>query len=246
MQEQLWFTALLNKALGGPVTALLDKLPEPFHPTNPQAPITNAVAMELLVVAILIALFFLIRSRLTVEKPGALQHTTELLDEFVRGTCSDIIGHNYDRFVPLLTAIFVFVLFCNLIGVIPGFDSPTAEVTVPLGLAVVSFVYYNYHGLRKNGVLGYLKHFLGPVWWLAPLMLVIEIVSHFARMLSLTVRLWANIFAGDLVTMAFFSMIPLALPVVFNMLHIFVALLQAYVFMLLTVIYLNGAVEEEH
>jgi len=246
MHEQLWFTALLNKALGGPVNALLQKLPDPFHPANPQAPITNAVAMEMLVVAILIALFFLIRSRLTVEKPGALQHTMELLDEFVRGTCSDIIGHHYDRFVPLLTAIFVFVLFCNLIGVIPGFESPTAEVTVPLGLAVVSFLYYNFHGLRKNGVLGYLKHFLGPVWWLAPLMVVIEIISHFARLLSLTVRLWANIYAGDLVTLAFFSMIPLALPVVFNMLHIFVALLQAYVFMLLTIIYLNGAVAEEH
>jgi F-type H+-transporting ATPase subunit a len=246
MHEQLWFTALLNKVLGGPVNQLLQKLPAPFHPANPDAPITNAVAMEVLVVAILIVLFFLIRSRLSAEKPGALQHTTELLDEFVRGTCSDIMGHHYERFVPLLTSIFVFVLFCNLIGVIPGFESPTAEVTVPLGLAVVSFLYYNWHGLRKNGPFGYFKHFLGPVWWLSPLMLLIEIVSHCARLLSLTVRLWANIFAGDLVTLAFFSMIPLALPVVFNMLHIFVALLQAYVFMLLTIIYLSGAVAEEH
>lgn len=244
--EQLWFTALLNKVLGGPVNQLLQKLPEPFHPRHPDAPFTNAVAMEILVVAILIVLFFLIRSRLSAEKPGALQHTTELLDEFVRGTCGDIIGHGYERFVPLLTAIFVFVLFCNLIGIIPGFESPTAEVTVPLGLAVVSFLYYNWHGLRKNGAWGYFKHFLGPVWWLSPLMLLIEIVSHFARLLSLTVRLWANIFAGDLVTLAFFSMIPLILPVVFSMLHIFVALLQAYVFMLLTIIYLSGAVAEEH
>jgi len=246
MQEQLWFTALLNKVLGGPINHLLQKLPTPFHPANPEAPITNAVAMEVLVVVILIVLFLMIRSRLSVEKPAGLQHAAEMLDEFVRSTCSDIIGHHYERFVPLLTAIFVFVLVCNLIGVIPTFESPTADVTVPLGLAMVSFIYYNVHGLRKNGAWGYFKHFLGPVWWLAPLMLLIEIISHFARLLSLTVRLWANIFAGDLVTMAFFSMIPLAVPVIFNMLHIGVALLQAYVFMLLTIIYLSGAVAEEH
>lgn len=246
MQEQLWFTDLLNKALGGPVNDLLQKLPAPFHPSNPQAPITNAVAMEFLVMIILLVLFFLVRSRLSVEKPRAMQHTVEMLDGFVRSTCADIIGHHYERFVPMLTTVFVFVLVCNLLGVIPTFDSPTAEVTVPLGLAVVSFLYYNWQGLRKNGPVGYFKHFLGPVGWLAPLMLLIETISHFARLLSLTVRLWANIFAGDLVTMAFFSMIPLALPVAFNMLHIGVAILQAYVFMLLTIIYLSGAVAEEH
>jgi F-type H+-transporting ATPase subunit a len=246
MQEQLWFTALLNAALGKPVNAALQALPPAFHPANPQAPITNYVAMQVLVVAVIILLFLLIRSRLSVEKPGGLQHVAEMLNEFVNGQCGDIMGHGYERFIPLLTAIFLFVLFSNLLGIIPGFESPTADVRVPLGLAVVSFVYYNFHGLRKNGPIGYFKHFLGPIWWMAPLMLIIEIFSHVARMLSLTVRLWANIFAGDLVTLAFFSMIPLALPVIFNMLHIFVAVLQAYVFMLLTIIYLSGAVAESH
>lgn len=237
MQEQLWFTDLLNKALGGPVNSLLQSLPAPFHPANPRAPITNAVSMEILVAIILIVLFFLLRSRLSVEKPRGMQHTLELLDEFVRGECANVIGHHFRRFVPMLTTIFVFVLFCNLIGVIPGFDSPTGDVTVPLGLAVVSFVYYNFHGIRVKGVWGYFKHFL---------FLPTEIISHVSRILSLTVRLWANIFAGDLVTTVFFSLIPLALPVIFNMLHIFVAVLQAYVFMLLTIIYLSGAVSEEH
>jgi F-type H+-transporting ATPase subunit a len=246
MQEQLWFTALLNAAIGKPVNAAMQALPPAFHPANPQAPITNYVAMQVLVVAALIIVFLLIRSSLSVEKPGPMQHLAEMLDNFVNGQCGDIIGHHYERFVPLLTAIFVFVLFSNLLGIIPGFESPTADVRVPLGLAVVSFVYYNLHGLRKNGPIGYFKHFLGPIWWMAPLMLIIEIFSHFARILSLTVRLWANIFAGDLVTLAFFSMIPLALPVIFNMLHIFVAVLQAYVFMLLTIIYLSGAVAESH
>lgn len=246
MQEQLWFTALLNAAIGKPVNAAMQALPPAFHPANPQAPITNYVAMQVLVVVALIIIFLLIRSRLSVEKPGPIQHLAEMLDQFVDGQCADIIGHHYERFIPLLTAIFVFVLLSNLLGIIPGFESPTADVRVPLGLAVVSFAYYNLHGLRKNGPIGYFKHFLGPIWWMAPLMLIIEIFSHIARILSLTVRLWANIFAGDLVTLAFFSMIPLALPVVFNMLHIFVAVLQAYVFMLLTIIYLGGAVAESH
>ncbi len=246
MQEQLWFTALLNAAIGKPVNAAMQALPAAFHPANPQAPITNYVAMQVLVVAALIVIFLLIRSRLSVEKPGPLQHIAEMLDQFVNGQCGDIIGDHYERFIPLLTAIFVFVLFSNLLGIIPGFESPTADVRVPLGLAVVSFVYYNLHGLRKNGPIGYFKHFLGPIWWMAPLMLIIEIFSHFARILSLTVRLWANIFAGDLVTLAFFSMVPLLLPVLFNLLHIFVAILQAYVFMLLTIIYLSGAVAESH
>ena len=237
MQEQLWFTDLLNKALGGPVNALLQALPAPFHPANPQAPITNAVAMEILVATILIVLFLALRSRLSVEKPRAMQHCLELVDEFVRGECANVIGHHYQRFVPMLTTIFAFVLFSNLIGVIPGFYSPTAEVTVPLGLAVVAFFYYNYHGVRAKGVWGYFKHFL---------FLPTEIISHVSRILSLTVRLWANIFAGDLVTTVFFSLVPLALPVIFNALHIFVAILQAYVFMLLTIIYLSGAVTEEH
>lgn len=246
MQEQLWFTALLNAAIGKPVNAAMQALPPAFHPANPQAPIPNYVAMQVLVVAALIIIFLLIRSRLSVEKPGPMQHLAEMLNQFVNGQSADIIDHHYERFIPLLTAIFVFVLFSNLLGIIPGFESPTADVRVPLGLAVVSFVYYNLHGLKKNGLIGYFKHFLGPIWWMAPLMLIIEIFSHIARILSLTVRLWANIFAGDLVTLAFFSMIPLALPVVFNMLHIFVAILQAYVFMLLTIIYLSGAVAESH
>lgn len=246
MPEQLWFTQLLNRAVGGPVNDVLQALPAPFHPANPQAPITNAVAMELLVIAVILAIFLIIRSRLSVESPGGLQHLAEMLDRFVKEQCGDIIGHNYESFVPLLTAIFVFVLFCNLIGIIPGFESPTASVYVPLGFAVVSFVYYNYYGIKRNGLFGYFKHFLGPVWWMAPLMLLIEIFSHAARLLSLTVRLWANIFAGDLVTMAFFSIVPLGIPIVFNALHIFVAVLQAYIFMLLTIIYLNMAVSEQH
>ncbi len=246
MPEQLWFTALLNRVIGGPVNSLLQSLPPAFHPAHPQAPITNAVAMEILVVLLLILYFLIVRARLSVEKPGGVQHLAELFNEFIGGQVDEVIGHHGHRFIPFLSAVFLFILFSNLLGLIPGFESPTAVVYVPLGCAVVAFVYYNFHGLREQGFVGYLKHFLGPVWWLAWLMLPLEIISHFARVMSLTVRLFANMFAGDLVTLVFFSLIPLGVPVIFLLLHFGVSLLQAYIFTLLTTIYLAGAVAHEH
>ena len=121
----------------------------------------------------------------------------------------------------------------------------TAAPSVTLGCAFLAWVYYQAHGFRHHGI-GYLKHFLGPVWWLAWLMLPIEIVSHLARMMSLTIRLYANMFAGDLVTLVFFSLIPIGVPVLFLALHIGVSFLQTYIFVLMTTIYLAGAVAEEH
>ena len=243
MPHQLWLTQLLNHLLAGPVTAFLRMLH--IEPKHPAAPITNAFAMELLVFFILLALFLLVRSRLSAESPGALQHTFEGIEGFVVGQSRDIIGHHNEPYVPFLVILFLFVLVCNLIGMIPGFESPTAIPTVPLGCALCSFFYYQTQGFKHAGI-GYLKHFLGPIPALAPIMLPIELISHFARLLSLTVRLWANIFAGDLVGLVFFSMIPIGVPIVFSGLHIMVSVLQAYVFMLLTIIYISGAVSEEH
>jgi F-type H+-transporting ATPase subunit a len=243
MPEQLLLTAILNKHFAGPV----DKLLAAVHvtPAYAQAPIPNAFAMELLVFVVLVAFFAAIRLSLTVETPGAVQHVAEMTDEFVSDQAESIIGHGYERFVPYLAALFIFILICNLIGLIPGLESPTSSPVVPLGMALVTFIYYHYHGIRANKA-GYIKQFLGPVWWLAPLMLLIEIISHLARVLSLTVRLFANIYAGDLVTLAFFSLIPLGIPLIFMGLHVFVSLLQAFVFMLLSAIYLSLAVAHDH
>jgi F-type H+-transporting ATPase subunit a len=207
---------------------------------------TNALTMETIVVGFLIMVFLLIRSRLSVEKPGGLQHLTEVFHEFINNQSSDIIGLHSEKFTPLLSAFFLFILVSNLIGLIPGFESPTASPAVPMGLALVAFFYYNYHGVKAQGPLGYAKHFLGPVWWLSPLMLPIEIIGNLARVMSLTIRLYANMFAGDMVTLVFFSLIPIGVPVVFLLLHTGVSLLQAYIFTLLTTIYLSGAVAHEH
>jgi F-type H+-transporting ATPase subunit a len=216
-----------------------------IEPRFPDAPITNGVSMEFLVFLFLVTLFAMARSHLSVENPGGLQHIFEGLHGFVQGQSVEMMGHGSEAFTPFLLVLMLFILLCNLIGVLPGFESPTALPVVPLGCAICAFVYYQMQGFKHHGI-AYLKHFMGPMWWLAIIMIPIEIISHLARMLSLTIRLYANIYAGDIVTWVFFSLIPLGVPIVFIGLHIGVSLLQAYIFVLLTTVYLAGAVAEEH
>lgn len=243
MHEQLWFTAILNHLFGPALTGLLEKLG--IHPHFPQAPISNSAAMEILVCLFLILVFLLVRSRLSVDRPGALQHTFEGLVGLIEQQSQEIIGPHSEGYTPFLASLALFILFCNLIGMIPGFESPTAVPIVPLGCAIVAFFYYQAQGFKHAGI-KYLAHFAGPMPLLAPLMIPIELISHLARVLSLTIRLFANMFAGDLVTLVFFSLIPLGLPIVFLGLHAFVSFLQTYIFVLLTTVYLAGAVAEEH
>jgi F-type H+-transporting ATPase subunit a len=244
--EQLWITALMNRLLGGPVNALLQALPPVFHPADPAAPINNAVAVEILVVAILLVIFLWVRSRLSVEKPGGSQHLAETMHEFITNQSDEIIGHHSEKFTPFLVALFLFILLMNLIGLIPTFESPTVSPAVPFGCALVAFFYYNLHGIKKQGPVKFVGHFMGPVWWMAWIIFPIEVISTLARVMSLTIRLYANIFAGDMVTAAFFTLIPIGIPVIFLGLHVAVSFLQAYIFTLLVTIYLSGVVAEEH
>ena len=249
--EQLTFTAFLNHLFGPVVTSLLEALH--IHPKHPATPITNPVAMEILVVLLLTVLFIVVRMRFSVERPGALQHTFEGVNGFIENLAHEIIGHHSDRFVPYLTALGLFILSCNLIGLVPGLESPTAVPMVPLGCALVTWFYYHFAGLRENGF-GYVKHFIGPqegmpliVRILLPVLIFpIEIFSHMARVLSLTVRLFANMFAGEMVTLVFFSLVPLGLPIIFEGLHIGVSFIQTYIFVLLACVYLGEAVAHEH
>jgi F-type H+-transporting ATPase subunit a len=243
MPEQLWFTKVLNHYFGAMTAALLHQLG--MNPTYPAAPIPNFVAMEILAVLILLAFFIAVRASLSVEKPGGLQHLVEMAQEFVGEQAHSVIGHGYQRYVPYAISVGFFILIGNLLGLVPGFESPTASPSVPLGCALVTFAYYQFHGIREQGW-HYLKQFVGPVPAIAPLMIPIEVVSHLARVLSLTVRLYANMFAGDLVTAAFFSLVPVLVPVAFLGLHLFVALVQTFIFVVLTLVYLGMAVSEEH
>jgi F-type H+-transporting ATPase subunit a len=157
------------------------------------------------------------------------------------------VGHHGHHYLAFFGSIFIFVLFSNLLGIIPGLESPTMFPYVPCGLAIASFLYYNYIGIKENGAGKYLAHFAGPVPALAPLMFPIEIISNLARPLSLTIRLYANMYAGEMVTVLFVSLTYLVMPAVFMGLHVFVSFLQAYIFALMTMLYVGGAVtHEEH
>jgi F-type H+-transporting ATPase subunit a len=234
----------LNRLFAAPVDALLAKLG--VHPVYPSHPINNALTLELLVMVGLVGAFAVIRASLSVEKPGSAQLLAEMVEGFVSGQGESVMGHGYERHMPMVTTILLFVLTCNVIGLLPGIETPTASPVVPLGIALLTFIYYNWVGIRAQGTIPYIKHFAGPVWWLAPLLFPIEIISHLTRIMSLTIRLYANMFASDLLTLVFFSMIPIGLPVAFLGLHFGVALIQSYVFMLLAMIYLSQAELVEH
>jgi F-type H+-transporting ATPase subunit a len=140
----------------------------------------------------------------------------------------------------------IFVAVCNLLGLIPGLATPTAHIQVTLGCGVAAFLYYNFHGIRQHGVIGYLKHLAGPMLAIAVLMFPIEVIGNIGRLLSLSVRLYANMLVGDILESVFTRIVPIAVSAVFMALHIFVSLLQAYIFMLLPAIYISLAVSEEH
>ena len=243
MPEQLALTRLLNHLFGGLFAALLNLFG--IH-AKPETAINDAFALQLLVVVGLIAFFVIVRLTLSVEKPGPAQHIAELIHEAIGEQAEQVIGHGYNRYQAYVTCIFLFVLINNLLGLIPGIIAPTTSIMVTLGLASVTFIYYTFNGLREQGPIGYLKHFAGPVWWMSWLIFPIELISDVARIMSLSVRLYANMFAGDLVTLVFFSLVPVGIPVIFLGLHIFVSLIQAFVFMLLTMIYLSLATAHEH
>jgi F-type H+-transporting ATPase subunit a len=243
MPIQLAFTRFLNHHFAARVDRFLGALH--VHPLHPGAPITNAFAMELLIFTGLLIYFVVVRVSLSVEEPNVVQHFSEMTHEFISEQSEAIIGHGYERFVAYLTVLGLFILIANLMGLVPGLESPTAFAVVPLGFALVTFVYYHYHGIRTNGF-GYIKQFIGPMPLLYLPMLVLEVISHFARVLSLTVRLYANMFAGDMVTLAFFSLIPIGVPLLFLVLHLGVAVIQAYVFFILATVYLSLAVAHDH
>jgi F-type H+-transporting ATPase subunit a len=251
--DQLAFTAFLNRVFGPAVLALLNAIG--VHPKHPAAPIVNSFAMEVLVALILLTFFLLVRLRLSVDRPGGLQHLMEAIEGLIGGIAQEIIGHGYERYVPYLVTLGLFILVCNLIGLIPGLESPTGVPIVPLGCAIVTWVYYHIQGVREQGPIGYLAHFIGPQdkdiplivrLGLPVLMFPVEVVSHLARILSLTVRLTANMFAGEMVTLVFFSLIPLFIPLPFQALHIFVAIIQTYIFVLLACVYLGEATAHDH
>lgn len=233
MQEhELAIVKWVNEIVGGPVI--------PAH-----------VVMETIVLLALIVFFLFLRTRLSVESPRNLQQAFEMFVEFLDDQLESNIGHEGHKYLGLIGTLGIFIVSCNLLGLIPGMEAPTGirngGINVPAGCAIMVFLFYQYQGVKKQGLINYIKHFFGPVPLLAPLMFVIEIISHFARPVTLTIRLFANIMAEELVIVIFFGLVPFLVPLPFMAFAIFGGLLQAFIFCTLTMVYLGGAVStEEH
>jgi F-type H+-transporting ATPase subunit a len=247
LEHPLWIVQLVNALFGPWVAAALRPLGITFAPGHDVIP--DFIVMSLLVLIAVSVLCLIIRSRLSVENPGKFQIVLEDALSFVYGMVDDYIGPKGRNYVTLVGTMFVFILIGNLMGLVPGLKSPTSNINVTLGCALTVFVYYQFHGFKEQGVLGYLKHFLTPPGapiWIFPIYLPIEIISHLSRVLSLSVRLFGNIFGEDLVILIIFSIIPFVMPLPMMALGLVTAALQAYIFAMLTTIYLAGAVVVDH
>ncbi len=207
----------------------------------------NAI-MSMLVVIVVAAVLIPVSRKLSVESPGKLQSMLEILLTGLEDLIEDVVGHgNGKRFLPLICGLAFFIFIGNIFGIFYFVQPPTADLSTTFALSITAFVFYNVVGIRKNGLWNYLKHFAGPLPLLAPLMVPIEIISHLARILSLALRLFGNIFGEHTATGIFFSMFPFILPWPMMGLGIFGSFLQAFIFIMLTMAYLNGAVgAEEH
>lgn len=248
-----WLWGITATALLLPATAMAAEhgftwfqlLPEGGHLAPIYASVTIAVLLVILSVLV-------VRSKSTDEMvipdPNfTLRNFLELILSFLVGIAEDILGHHAKKYMPLLGSCFIFILFMNLLGLIPGFLPPTDKMNITVGLALVIFLSTHFFGVKENG-LAYFKHFLGPVWWLGWLFLPIEIISHLARPMSLSLRLFGNISGDHAVVTGFMALVPFVVPSIFMGLGLFVAFMQAFVFTVLSMIYIAGAVvhEEEH
>ena len=244
LEHSLWIVEAFNRVFGPPVAAALGlagiEIRDPLHA------VPDYLVMVLLVFAAVVVLLRLLARRPALV-PSRRQSVAEMIVQMFEGLVVEAVGPEGRKYVPVIGTVGIFIFACNLIGLVPGLMSPTSKLNVTVGCALVVFLYYHAQGVRSQG-LRYFKHFLGPIPALAPLMLPIELISHFSRPVSLSMRLFCNIFAEELLIVIMASIIPFFLPLPFMAVAVFTSLIQAYVFVLLSCIYIAGAVahEEEH
>jgi F-type H+-transporting ATPase subunit a len=217
------------------------KFLEPLHISGASA---DAVIYTWLIIALLFLLSFA-ATKAPKAVPGGLQSFMEVVIGGIEKMIDDTMGHHGKPFFPLIATLALFILVSNLIGLIPGFFPPTANINTTAACAVIVFVTTHVVGIRAHGV-KYIKHFMGPVIWLAPMMFCIEIIGHFSRVISLTLRLFGNMNGHELVLMVFFALAPFLVPLPMMIMGVLVSFIQAFVFMLLAMIYIEGSLEEAH
>ncbi|MCS7181827.1 MAG: F0F1 ATP synthase subunit A [Thermoanaerobaculum sp.] len=205
------------------------------------------VVMALFAVLVITAVSSWVKSRLSLERPSSLQQAMEVLLGGLKHLADDVIGHHLGRaYVPYMAALAFFIFTCNISGLFFFLQPPTANLNTTFALALTTFIFYNAVGIYHNGLLGHLKHFIGPVWWLAPLMLPVEIISHVARILSLSVRLFGNMFGEHSVVGVFTALVPFAIPWPLMGLGVLGSTVQTFIFVMLTAVYIAGVTAEEH
>jgi F-type H+-transporting ATPase subunit a len=247
LEHPLWIVQLFNALFGPLVASVLRPLGVTFGVGDKVIP--DHVVMAVLILLAGAVLCLLIRSRLSVENPGKLQIVLEALVGGLNGLLDENIGPKGRAYLPVVGTVGVFILTANLMGLIPGLMAPTSNINTTLGCALTVFLYYQFHGFKEQGIFGYIKHFMAPPGaplWIAPVYFPIEIISHFSRVLSLSVRLFGNIFGEELVIIILFTVVPFFAPLPMMFLGIITAALQAFIFVMLTTIYLAGAVVVEH
>ena len=217
------------------------KLLEPFHITGASA---DAIIYTWFVILLLL-LFSVLATKTIKIIPGGLQNFMEVVINTIEKMIVDTMGEKGRCFFPLIATLALFILVSNLIGLIPGFFPPTANINTTAACALVVFVSTHVVGIKEHGF-HYVKHFLGPIWWLAPMIFFIEIIGHFSRLLSLTLRLFGNMNGHELVLMVFFALAPFFVPLPMMLMGVLVSFIQAFVFMLLAMIYIQGSLEEAH
>lgn len=205
------------------------------------------VIMAGFALALLALLGTWVKRRLSLDRPSALQQAMELVVGSIKHMAEDVIGHHQGgAYVPFIAALAFFIFTCNIFGLFFFLQPATADLNTTFALALTAFIFYNAVGIRHNGILGHLKHFIGPVWWLAPLMLPVEIISHLARILSLSVRLFGNMFGEHSVTGVFAALVPFVVPWPLMGLGILGSTIQTFIFVMLTSVYIAGVTAEEH
>ena len=208
-------------------------------------PHLDHVFMAWVVMILLVVPCFLATRRLT-PVPGPLQNALELLVETLQGFLETIIGPKGGQYLPLIGSLTLFILTCNLLGLVPGFKSPTSNLNTTVACALVVFFSTHIIGIRRHGLFRYLKQFTGPIWWLAPIMIPIELIGHLARPISLSVRLFGNIFGEDAVLLILLYLVPLLIPLPVMLLAIFTGVVQTFIFVMLSMVYIAGAEEADH
>ena len=245
LEHSLFIVEFFNKIFGKPIAAVLGLVG--IKVEDPSNLVPDYVVMSLIVVIFLI-IFLGLSSRKLKFIPSKFQNILEIIYQAYENILIDLIGEKGKQYLPMIGSLGFFIFFSNILGLVPGLMSPTSNINVTLGCALVVFTYYHGQGIKTQGLFTYLKHFTGPIPLLAPLLLPIEIISHFSRPVSLSMRLFGNIFAEELLIVIIASIIPFILPLPFMALAILTGLIQAFVFVLLSCIYIAGAVtfEEEH